>query len=515
MNNSVFISEKHQFIRKLCFILRIRQRYVFTSSNRLRLRVWAALYVFFALFIMAVSLLADFSENNVTANSFVSAADAKIHVEENVTTRLADITPAAGKIDSKENTAYVIGHYANRQKVLSRHLPSDDEYENAPMDVKAPIITENIFKIGTGDTLSAVMVKAGLSDKEAFIAAKSVAEYLDPRNIKPGQEVLMRFEEKENNPPVFKELEIAVNPLKSVKLTKSDNDGFKSSLIEEEAVTRQYVQSTDIEVSLYGSALKAGVPVSVIAKTIHTYSWDVDFQRDIRQGDTIEVMYEREETKDGIPVSSGKIIYARLNVNGRDIPVYRFETKDGDVDYFGPDGRSVRKALMKTPIDGARISSGYGKRRHPVLGYNKMHKGVDFAAPRGTPIYAAGDGKIEMAERWSSFGNYIRIRHNSELKTAYAHLKGFAKGIRAGKRVKQGQIIGYVGTTGRSTGPHLHYEVLKNNVQINPRNLKLPQGETLRGQQLADLKAHIGKIDKLYASINSNGGKNIKYASLR
>ena len=174
-------------------------------------------------------------------------------------------------------------------------------------------------------------------------------------------------------------------------------------------------------------------------------------------------------------------------LSGKPVRRYRYTPKSGVTDYFDEKGQSVRKTLMRTPIDGARLSSGYGMRKHPILGYSRMHKGVDFAAPRGTPIYAAGDGVVEMAGRNGGYGNYVRLRHTGSYKTAYAHMRGFAKGIRAGVRVKQGQVIGYVGTTGRSTGPHLHYEVMVDNKQTNPRSIKLPSGETLKG---ADLKAY-------------------------
>ena len=180
---------------------------------------------------------------------------------------------------------------------------------------------------------------------------------------------------------------------------------------------------------------------------------------------------------------------------------YRFTTEDdGLTDFYDANGEAARKFLMKTPINGARLSSHYGKRKHPVLGYTKLHKGTDFAAPRGTPIYAAGNGVIERASRWSSYGNYIRIRHANGYKTAYAHLNGYAKGIKSGKRVKQGDVIGYVGTTGRSTGPHLHYEVLVNGKQVNAMRLDLPTGRKLTGDMLEQFKAEKARIDAIRAA---------------
>lgn len=218
-----------------------------------------------------------------------------------------------------------------------------------------------------------------------------------------------------------------------------------------------------------------------------------------------EIAYERLVDKEGRTVRYGNVVYANLTLSGKSMPIYRYEDSKGNVDYYGPDGQSVRKALLQTPIDGARISSGFGMRHHPVLGYSKMHKGVDFAARRGTPVMAAGDGIVERASRFGSYGNYIRIRHNSTYKTAYAHLKGFAKGIRKGVRVRQGQIIGYVGTTGRSTGPHLHYEVLANNKQVNPKSAKLPAGRKLAGKELKTFQAQLAETTTRIAALREKG----------
>jgi murein DD-endopeptidase MepM/ murein hydrolase activator NlpD len=195
-------------------------------------------------------------------------------------------------------------------------------------------------------------------------------------------------------------------------------------------------------------------------------------------------------------------LYAQLVLSGRKIPLYRYETADGSVDYYGRDGQSTKKTLMKTPIDGARMSSGFGMRRHPVLGYGKMHKGIDFAAPTGTPIYAAGEGKVVKAGRFSSFGNYVRIKHRGDLDTAYGHMSKIASGLRPGARVKQGQIIGYVGTTGRSTGPHLHYEILVAGKQVNPRGVNLPVGHALAGRDMKKFKAKVGEVDNQFAALS-------------
>ena len=210
----------------------------------------------------------------------------------------------------------------------------------------------------------------------------------------------------------------------------------------------------------------------------------MDFQRDIQRGDHFELLFEIFYNKRGEIAKYGEIQFAKLRVRETELPLYRFVMFDSNADYFNRDGHSVRKALMKTPIDGARLTSRFGRRKHPILGYRKMHRGIDFGAPRGTPVMAAGNGIVEVAGWNGHYGRYLRIRHNSRYKTAYAHLSKFRRGVRKGKRVLQGQVIAYVGSTGRSTGPHLHYEILVNNKRINPLRLKLPSGKKLKGSEL-------------------------------
>ena len=293
-------------------------------------------------------------------------------------------------------------------------------------------------------------------------------------------------------------------------IVSRDESGRYSAEKDKKEVFREMVAAkASIETSLYGSAARAGIPASVVANMIRIFSYEVDFQRDIRQGDQVKILYETYQTEDGDFARYGNILYASLMVGGREIPVYRFEEKDDNHAYYKGNGDSLKRTLMSTPIDGARMSSGFGMRRHPVLGYNKMHKGVDFAAPRGTPIYAAGDGVIEKAGRLGGYGKYIRIRHNGSLKTAYAHMKGYAKGMKPGKRVKQGDVIGYVGTTGRSTGPHLHFEVLRNGKQVNPKSIKSSAGKKLAGSRLEQFKKQVSEIDGQYASLS----KGLEFAS--
>ena len=240
-----------------------------------------------------------------------------------------------------------------------------------------------------------------------------------------------------------------------------------------------------IETSLYKAMKDKGLSEIVINEIIRIYSFDVDFQRDIYAGDSFEIYFTREKNEKNETVLIKDPEYLMLSSRGTELPYYLYSTEEFN-EYFDENGKGMTKSLMKTPINGARLSSSYGMRKHPILGYNKMHKGLDFAAPTGTPIFAAGNGIVEYVGRNGGYGKYIRIRHDSTYKTAYAHLNSYKKGIGNGVRVKQGDIIGYVGSTGRSTGPHLHYEIIVNGQQINPATLKLPSGRKLNEQQLID-----------------------------
>ena len=249
-----------------------------------------------------------------------------------------------------------------------------------------------------------------------------------------------------------------------------------------------------IETSLYETMKKQGLSDLIINEVIRIYSFDVDFQRDIYEGDSFEIYFSREKNEDGEIVKISDPEY--LMLSSREVPlIYYLYTNDEFSEYFDENGKGMTKSLMKTPINGARLSSSYGMRKHPISGYNKMHKGVDFAAPKGTPIFAAGNGVVEYAGRNGGYGKYVRIRHDSTYKTAYAHLNAYKKGINNGARVKQGDIIGYVGSTGKSTGPHLHYEIIVNGKQINPANLKLPSGRKLNSSQLENFKLIMKKKD--------------------
>ncbi|MFO1188394.1 MAG: M23 family metallopeptidase [Alphaproteobacteria bacterium] len=339
--------------------------------------------------------------------------------------------------------------------------------------------------VRAGDTIGRLLAEAGVPSDIATSAIQALREVWDPRELKPRQAVTLTFAAASGAPDM--------RNLHGIKLQAGiDRDVIVSRTAEgfvareeERALTRALTRAAgSIEDSLYASAVKAGVPPPVLVEMIRAFSYDVDFQRDIHSGDRFEVMFESVYQEDGTAIAFGPPLYAAVSTGGDLLQLYRYTPKSGTTDYFNGKGEGVKKALLKTPVDGARLTSSFGPRRHPVLGYTRMHRGVDFGAAAGTPIYAAGDGVIAHAGPKGHYGNYVEIRHTSEYSTAYGHLSRFANGLRSRARVRQGQIIGYVGSTGLSTGPHLHYEVHRNNEQVNPVNVKFPAGEKLIGPEL-------------------------------
>lgn len=479
----------------------LRQRYIMNRAGRVRLR--------YSLGVAAVFILAL----NAAWGSFSERAG----IDGSVI--LAGLESPFSSGESFE-TAYAGGFgYEEMSYSLKDHMDGKFPEVDKIMKTRGPVTAE--LEIEKGQTLAGLLQKAGISGDDAFNAVKSISEYADPRKILPGQKLRVRLAPKEpaeaegaetaaeDGGFILTDLMMPLDKLKFVTLKKED-DGFASRVHEKEVKKVARAGYTTIQTSLYGSAARSGIPSSVIAEVIRIYSWDIDFQRDIRKGDKIEVLYDAYETEDGDTVKYGDIVYANLSIGGKDVPLYRFEMDNGRTDYFGPDGQSIKKTLMKTPIDGGRITSGFGMRKHPILGYNKMHKGMDFGAPVGTPIYAAGDGTVEEIGRQGAYGNYIRIRHNGRIKTAYAHMHKFAKNLTKGSRVQQGDVIGYVGSTGRSTGPHLHYEVLVNGAQVNPNSVDLPTGEQLNGKQLKRFKSIIAAAKDQYVALS----KSFKFAAL-
>ena len=367
-------------------------------------------------------------------------------------------------------------------------------------------VFEKRVVVSKGDTLMELLVKkVFIPRRDAYQAIQALRKIYNPRELNSGHEITVFFQSDTSiDDPKFSGMRIEKDIINSVIVNRDDEGQY--TVNKEEKVVHRTLKGFKgtIDNSLYVDAKASGVPDAVIIDLIKMYSWNVDFQREIHNGDRFEVMYEEYKTDDDkIVPGKGNIIYAKLSLGGNAMPFYRYQDKNGNVDYYDNNGKSAKKTLMRTPINGARISSRFGMRKHPILGYSKMHKGLDFAAPRGTPIYAAGDGTIERIGRFSSYGKYIRIRHRSGLKTVYAHMKGFKSGLRRNSRVKQGQVIGYVGSTGRSTGPHLHYEVIINNVQVNPASVKLPTGKSLIAKDMNIFKGVVAQTREQFNSFHT------------
>ena len=312
-------------------------------------------------------------------------------------------------------------------------------------------------------------------------------------NIYTGRKLNLIIKKLADGSNTIVNLVYPLNNTTSIEIRKSQNNFVINENILQ-LYKREVVIKNIIKNNLYSSAINAGIEPNIIIEFARIFGFEVDFQRDIRKGDWFEILYERFEDDNNKVRDTGKIIYASMFVNGNEINLYNFKYNNIE-DYYNISGKSITKSLMKTPINGARLSSSFGMRKHPILGYNKMHRGTDFAAPSGTPIMASGSGTVTRARWCGGGGNCVKIKHNSTYETIYAHMKAFAKGIREGRKVKQGQIIGYVGSTGLSTGPHLHYEVIVNGKKVNSQKLKLPSGKILKGEERKQFELDRIKID--------------------
>lgn len=387
---------------------------------------------------------------------------------------------------------------------LRFHLP--ESLHTAPLsELPKPAFISQVLRARPGDTLAGMLTRTGISRGEAIAAIDALRKHYNPRRIRPGNEIRVTFAPETTKSGLERLRGLSLSPEFNRQVTVArSTDGSFSANETEKPLTRSLVRADGtIKQSLYVDGIKAGISAPVLVALIRAYSWDVDFQRGVHPGDEFEVMFERLHETDGPAVFNGDIVYAALTLQGVRHAMYRHKFANGDIDYFDKKGRSAKKALMRTPINGARLSSGYGRRKHPILGYTTTHRGLDFAAPRGTPIYAAGNGTVEHAGRNGGYGKYIRIRHNGTYKTAYGHMRRLVRGMRKGKRVRQGQIIGYVGTTGRSTGPHLHYEILQGGRQINPRRINIPSGRKLKGSELARFQSTRSVIERDFAALKS------------
>ena len=444
-------------IQKISYFLKKKYNY-FTLLEAKSLKIQkfnpliliSFLLIFTALFLVTSNII-----NKKSANNFKNLEEiSKTNEFSNFTSFLIS------KINSPyKEINYIVENNDNIEKILKKFKVIDNDIKNISKKLKQKKLT-NIY---SGKKLSLII-----------------------KNL-----------DKETNTVVS--LVYPINNTTSIEIRKNqDNFDIKENILQ--LYKKEVVVKNIIKNNLYNSAVESGIEPNIIVEFARVFGFEVDFQRDIRKGDWFEILYEKFEDDNNKVRDTGKIIYASMYVNGEEINLYNFKYKNEE-EYYDINGKSITKSLMKTPINGARLSSSFGMRKHPILGYNKMHRGTDFAAPSGTPIMASGSGTVTRARWCGGGGNCVKIKHNSTYETIYAHMKAFAKGIKEGKKVRQGQIIGYVGSTGLSTGPHLHYEVIVNGKKVNSQKLKLPSGKILKGEERKQFELDRIKIDLKLGSL--------------
>ena len=354
-------------------------------------------------------------------------------------------------------------------------------------------------KIQEGETFDNILENYSIDKKEVNLIKKNLSTKININKLNTNQRIQITVDQSNNK---IKKFIFQISNTEKIYLSrKSENNKFSQEILTLKLDKKIIFKENIIKQSLYKAATDQKIPISTIIDFARIYGFQVDFQRDIRKLDKFQIMYEVFTDNNNKIIETGQILYANLKLSGQDNSLYYFDKK-GNKGHYDKNGKSVQKALMKTPINGARLSSSYGMRKHPIDGFNKMHKGTDFAAPMGTPIMASGNGIVKKAGWCGGGGNCVKIKHNSTYQTVYAHMSKFARGIKSGVRVKQGQTIGYVGSTGKSTGPHLHYEVIVNGKQVNSQKLKLPSGKILKGKdrelfETNKIKLNVLKSEKI------------------
>ena len=354
-------------------------------------------------------------------------------------------------------------------------------------------------RVSEGETFDKILKNYGIKEVEILGIKKKLSKKINLNKLNTNQKIQFTLNQSNNQ---LKEFVFKISNAEKIYLTKNkEKDDFNQEIVLTKLNKEVIYKENIILNSLYNSASKKEVPINTIIELARIYGFEVDFQRDIRKRDSFQIMYEVFKDDNKKIIETGEILFANLKLSGQDNPLYFFTSKNTK-GHFDKNGKSSQKALMKTPINGARLSSPFGMRKHPIDGFNKMHRGTDFAAPTGTPIMASGNGVIKKAGWCGGGGNCVVIKHNSTYQTVYAHMSKFASGIRSGVRVKQGQTIGFVGSTGKSTGPHLHYEVIVNGKKINSQKLKLPSGKILKGKErklfeTAKIKLDVLKSEKI------------------
>ena len=366
--------------------------------------------------------------------------------------------------------------------------------------INSPFTNLN-YEIKNGDTIQKILKKLKVQNNEIQTVINQYNKYGNPNQLLVGNIINIIIEKNlTTNKNFIVKFSVPITKSTTIAIIRDEDNKIMSQKIITKLYKKKTLAENIITKNLYSSAIEAKINPDTIIEFARIFGFEIDFQRDIRKNDYFKIIYEKYFDENGEFIKSGSILFAHMTVNGREISLYKFGD-DKNYGYFDINGKSVEKALMKTPINGARLSSSFGMRKHPISGFTKMHQGTDFAVPMGTPIMASGTGTVTRAKWCGGGGNCIKIKHNSTYDTIYAHLKSFAKGIKVGKKIRQGQIIGFVGSTGMSTGPHLHYEVIINRQKVNSQKLQLPSGKVLKGDEREKFEIHRIKTDVLIAEI--------------
>jgi len=383
--------------------------------------------------------------------------------------------------------------------LASSYTATDSELPQAAGTAQAAP-TRLTLAVGDGETLAGVLGTADISANDIQAAVDAARDVYDPRKLRAGQSITITFEPGAGAAgSAFQGFELQADADHLVTVSRKGDD-FTAEQTKLPTRTEVKAARGTIHNSLVESAAAAGVPYNVTAAMIRAFSYDVDFQRDIQPGDRFKVMFNTLINDSGS--RPGDVQFAELVLSGKSHAIYGVRREDGTVEFYTRDGKSIKKALLRTPVDGARLTSGFGMRLHPILGYTRMHKGVDFGVPTGTPIYAAGDGVIEYSGWAGGYGRFVKIKHGPAMETAYGHMSRIAATSAIGHHVSQGQVIGYVGMTGDATGPHLHYEVLRNGSQVNPISVtSMPVSTGLEGSALVAFQKTVNEHDTRFAAL--------------
>ena len=394
------------------------------------------------------------------------------------------------------------GENLAREKKVSKKIITDEDPIHIEEKLEIDFTLVQKYYLQEGETFTGALKQADLQDDEINDVVNIISKKIDLRKLNVGT-LIETYTKSINDKKIINEIIIYPDIEKKIYVKKVNNK-FVAGEDKKKLFSKLKLYEVEIHNSIYESLKKIDTPDEIIMEFVQLYSFDIDFQRDIRKGNKIKIFFEIYTDSQNNYIKSGNINFSEIILNDESYELYRFQSEgDEFVEYFNSDGKSATKALMKTPINGARLSSGFGMRKHPILGYNKKHQGVDFAAPTGTPIMAAGTGHIEFVGNNGGAGKYIRIRHLNGYKTSYSHLSKYASGIQKNVKVRQGQVIGYVGNTGLSTGPHLHYEVIFNGKRINPMKMKLPSGKQLKDKNLEIFLAEKNRINAEVSKLSS------------